>query len=207
MYKILIVEDVEVVADIQILMLIRAGIAFEARRVESAEDFSRQVELAVPDAILYSASMPQFSGFVALAKAQSLCPDTPFIFVSGTHSKETGAEARDDGLRFHDQSRRASCNVRSRDQGSRGTQKKKGPGVRDRAPVAHVRRSGPRAGAAQRSTRHPSQAEPLSQGRRDAGRNLLGHRMFRPSIVPGHERQAVPRSSSGQAPGVGRHLG
>src|SRR5882672_12485644 len=94
MHKILIVEDVEVVADLQILMLIRAGIAFEARRVETAEDFTRQIGLAVPDAILYSASMPQFSGFVALAKAQSLCPDTPFIFVSGTHSKEAADETR-----------------------------------------------------------------------------------------------------------------
>ncbi len=94
MHKILIVEDVQVVADLQILMLIRAGIAFESRRVETAEDFARQIELAVPDAILYSASMPHFSGFVASAKAQSLCPDTPFIFVSGTHSEETAAETR-----------------------------------------------------------------------------------------------------------------
>jgi len=94
MYKVLIVEDVEVVADLQILVLIRAGIALEARRVETPEDLTRQIELAVPDAILYSASLPQFSGFVALAKAQSLCPDTPFIFVSGTHSEETAAETR-----------------------------------------------------------------------------------------------------------------
>ncbi len=94
MHKILIVEDVQVVADLQILMLIRAGIAFESRRVETAEDFTRQIELAVPDAILYSASMPHFSGFVASAKAQSLCPDTPFIFVSGTHIDETAAETR-----------------------------------------------------------------------------------------------------------------
>src|SRR3979409_2158079 len=94
MHKILIVEDVQVVADLQILMLIRAGIAFESRRVETAEEFTRQIELAVPDAILYSASMPHFSGFVASAKAQSLCPDTPFIFVSGTHSEETVAETR-----------------------------------------------------------------------------------------------------------------
>src|SRR6266699_1036161 len=94
MHKILIVEDVQVVADLQILMLIRAGIAFESRRVETAEDFTRQIELAVPDAILYSASMPHFSGFVASAKAQSLCPDAPFIFVSGTHSEETAAETR-----------------------------------------------------------------------------------------------------------------
>jgi diguanylate cyclase (GGDEF)-like protein len=92
MYKVLIVEDVEVVADLQILMLVRGGIAFESRRVETAEDFTKQIELAVPDVILYSASMPHFSGFVASAKAQSLCPDTPFIFVSGTHSEELAAE-------------------------------------------------------------------------------------------------------------------
>jgi diguanylate cyclase (GGDEF)-like protein len=101
MHKILIVEDVEVVADLQILMLIRAGIALEARRVETAEDFTRQIELAVPDAILYSASMPQFSVLVASAKAQILCPDTAFIFVSGTHSEETAAETRQHATTDH----------------------------------------------------------------------------------------------------------
>src|SRR5882672_787361 len=94
MYKVLIVEDVEVVADLQILMLIRAKIAFEARRVETLEDFTQQIEHSTPDAILYSASLPQFSGFAALAKAQILCPDAPFIFVSGTHSDETAASIR-----------------------------------------------------------------------------------------------------------------
>src|SRR5258705_13411289 len=58
------------------------------------QDFTRQSGRAVPDAFLYSASMSQFSGFVALAKAQSLCPDTPFIFVSGTHTKEAADETR-----------------------------------------------------------------------------------------------------------------
>jgi diguanylate cyclase (GGDEF)-like protein len=94
MYKVLIVEDVQVVADLQILMLIRAGIAFEARRVETLEDFTRQIEQSAPDAILYSASLPQFSGFVALAKAQILCPDAPFIFVAGKHDDETAAATR-----------------------------------------------------------------------------------------------------------------
>ena len=94
MYKVLIVEDVQVVADLQILMLIRAGIAFEARRVETLEDFTRQIEHSAPDAILYSASLPQFSGFAALAKAQILCPDAPFIFVAGKHDDETAAATR-----------------------------------------------------------------------------------------------------------------
>ena len=100
MYKVLIVEDVQVVADLQILMLIRAGIAFEARRVETLEDFTRQIEQSAPDAILYSASLPQFSGFAALAKAQILCPDAPFIFVAGKGGDETAATRKRSGTDF-----------------------------------------------------------------------------------------------------------
>ena len=77
-------------------------------------------------------------------------------------------------------------------------------GQGDHAPDARVRRSDPRIGTAPCSTRHASKTEPVSQGQRDAGRSLRGHRMFRPSIVPGDGRQAVSRSSSGKAPGVGR---
>src|SRR5207249_5483307 len=72
MYKILIVEDVEAVADLQVLKLIRAGVAVETRRVETPQDFTRQLELYAPDAILCSVSVPRFSAVTALAMAQSL---------------------------------------------------------------------------------------------------------------------------------------
>jgi len=91
-YKILIVEDVEAVADLQVLKLIRAGVAVETRRVETPQDFTRQLELYVPDAILCSVSVPRFSGVTALAMAQSLCPDTPFIFVFKTEDEEATVE-------------------------------------------------------------------------------------------------------------------
>src|ERR1700704_2921602 len=92
MYKILIVEDVEAVADLQVLKLIRAGAAVETRRVETPQDFTRQLELYAPDVILCSVSVPQFSGLTALAMAQSLSPDTPFIFVFKTAGEKTAPQ-------------------------------------------------------------------------------------------------------------------
>src|SRR5882762_5325238 len=92
MHKILIVEDVEAVADLQILKLIRAGVAVETRRVDTPQDFTRQLELYAPDAILCSVSVPRFSGVTALAMAQSLCPDTPFIFVFKSAEEEATVE-------------------------------------------------------------------------------------------------------------------
>src|SRR2546421_10969738 len=92
MHKILIVEDVEAVADLQVLKLIRAGVAVESRRVEKPQDFTRQLELYAPDAILCSGSVPRFSGGTAFAMAPSMCPDTPFIFVFKTAGEEATVE-------------------------------------------------------------------------------------------------------------------
>src|SRR2546430_4592531 len=92
MYKILIVEDVEAVADLQVLKLIRAGVAVETRRVDTPQDFTRPLELYVPDVILCSVSVPKFSGGTALAMAPSLCPPTPFIFVFKTVEEEATVE-------------------------------------------------------------------------------------------------------------------
>src|SRR2546430_5306303 len=101
MHKILIVEDVEAVADLQVLKLIRAGLVVETRRVETAQDFTRQLELDVPDAILCSVAVPRFSGVTALAMAQRLCPDTPFIFVFKTPEEEATVEAFTRGAGNH----------------------------------------------------------------------------------------------------------
>src|SRR2546423_12089590 len=88
MYKILIVEDVEAVADLQVLKLIRASVAVETRPVDTPQDFTRQLELYVPDVILCSVSGPKVSGGTALAMAPNLCPHTPFIFVFKTGEEE-----------------------------------------------------------------------------------------------------------------------
>jgi len=93
MYKVLIVEDIEAVADLQVLKLVRAGIVCEARRVETPEAFRREVERFSPDVILCGASVPQLSCRAALALADSLCPETAFIFVFKTGAEESSLEA------------------------------------------------------------------------------------------------------------------
>ena len=102
MHQVLIIEGVEAVADLQILMLIRSGLALKARRVSTPEEFTQQAELAAPDAVLYSASLPQFGASEAFAMARVLCPDAALIFVSGMHADTTigrpAAPASDDVL-------------------------------------------------------------------------------------------------------------
>jgi len=132
--------------------------------------------------------MPQFSGFFALAKAQSLCPDTPFIFVSGTHSKEAADETR----------KRATIDCvfttslaelpATFDRAIKEAEERKKRKAQESAIARLSRMYADQAREleqAQRSTRHPAQAEPLSQGRRDAGRSLLGHRCFGPQLFQG----------------------
>jgi diguanylate cyclase (GGDEF)-like protein len=88
MQKILIFEGVEAVADELILELIHAGVACEARRVDTPEDFARQLDIYFPDAILCGASPPKSNGQTALAIARSLRPDAPILFVFGTIGEE-----------------------------------------------------------------------------------------------------------------------
>jgi diguanylate cyclase (GGDEF)-like protein len=93
MQKILIYEGVEAVADQLILELIHDGVACEARRVESPEDFARQLDIYFPDAILCGASPPKSNGQTALAIARSLRPDAPILFVFGTIGEEIAVRA------------------------------------------------------------------------------------------------------------------
>jgi DNA-binding NtrC family response regulator len=66
----------------------RAGIAFNAQRVETREDFVRELETELPDVILSDHGLPQFDGFSALEIAQEKCPDVPFLFVTGSLGEE-----------------------------------------------------------------------------------------------------------------------
>lgn len=88
MHKVLIYEGVEADADLQILGLIHAGIACEARRVDTPDSYARQLEIYFPDVILCGASPPKLSGQAALATARSRCPEAPFIFVFATLGEE-----------------------------------------------------------------------------------------------------------------------
>ena len=90
--KILIVEDVELDAELTEHELKRANIDFISKRVEEESDFIREIREFKPDLILADHSLPHFDGVTALRINQELSPDTPFIFVSGKIGEDFAVE-------------------------------------------------------------------------------------------------------------------
>lgn len=91
--RVLHVEDSPVDGELLVYQLKRAGVAHEARRVDSESAFRRELEEFAPHVIMADFTMPQFSGMEALAIAREHTPDTPFIFVSGTIREDIAVDA------------------------------------------------------------------------------------------------------------------
>jgi diguanylate cyclase (GGDEF)-like protein/PAS domain S-box-containing protein len=95
--RVLLTEDVAADAELEVRELKRAGLRFSHRVVETEESFTSALREFAPDVILSDFSMPGFDGMAALALARELCPDTPFIFVSGTIGEEYAIRALKSG--------------------------------------------------------------------------------------------------------------
>jgi diguanylate cyclase (GGDEF)-like protein/PAS domain S-box-containing protein len=91
--KVLIVEDVEVDAELAIRELAKAGLSCKVVRVDTEPDYLRELTDFAPDLILCDFTLPRFDGMSALALARDRRPDTPFIFVSGTIGEEVAIES------------------------------------------------------------------------------------------------------------------
>jgi PAS domain S-box-containing protein len=91
--RILVLEDVP--ADVMLIdhELKQMGVPFAVKRVETREDFTRELESNPPDVILSDHGLPAFDGFAALAVARSKYPDIPFIFVTGSMGEELAIES------------------------------------------------------------------------------------------------------------------
>ncbi len=70
-----------------------AGLSFEVKRVETRDEFVRQLEQNPPDVILSDHGLPSFDGFAALELARSKYPDIPFIFVTGSMGEELAIDS------------------------------------------------------------------------------------------------------------------
>ncbi|MBW4505977.1 MAG: response regulator [Scytonematopsis contorta HA4267-MV1] len=73
------------------------GIDGETLKIETSDEFVRAIENNTFDLILANYALPGFDGISALKIAQRICPDTPFIFVSGTMGEELVIEALKQG--------------------------------------------------------------------------------------------------------------
>jgi diguanylate cyclase (GGDEF)-like protein len=82
-------EDAELIAD----ALDGLGLTPILRRVETEQALFAALNERLPDAILSDWALPHFSGRRAVEIAHDLCPEVPFIFVSGTFSEASAIDA------------------------------------------------------------------------------------------------------------------
>jgi CheY-like chemotaxis protein len=87
--RILMIEDAPADAELVERELLEGGLSFRFQRVETKEEFLRQLAQDPPDLILSDHGLPSFDGFSALALARGNCPEVPFIFVTGAMGEET----------------------------------------------------------------------------------------------------------------------
>ncbi|MEO5961012.1 MAG: PAS domain S-box protein, partial [Opitutaceae bacterium] len=91
--QILVLEDVA--ADVVLIdhELRARGLACQTKRVETRDDFLRELEKNPPDLILSDHGLPAFDGFSALEIARERCPETPFIFVTSSMGEELAIDS------------------------------------------------------------------------------------------------------------------
>ena len=90
--KILMLEDDLADAELAAQALLKSGMVFSSRRVDTREAFIAALDEFNADIILADYHLPAFDGLAALAIARERAPDVPFIFVSGAMGEEFAIE-------------------------------------------------------------------------------------------------------------------
>lgn len=90
---VLLIEDCGADAELAIHRLAQGGFRCRYRTVTREEELRAALQERHPSFILSDFSLPGFDGMAALALAQQLAPDVPFIFLSGTIGEERAIEA------------------------------------------------------------------------------------------------------------------
>lgn len=89
---ILLLEDSEADAELELRELRKAGMKFVSKRVETREAFERALTEFSPDIILSDFALPTMNGQTAVELLQHIKPNIPFILVSGTIGEESSVE-------------------------------------------------------------------------------------------------------------------
>lgn len=95
--RILHLEDNPFDAEIVSATLAEDNIDCELTCVETREQFVTAIETKCFDLILADCTLPSFDGMTALAIAREICPETPFIFISGWLGEEVAIETLKSG--------------------------------------------------------------------------------------------------------------
>ncbi|MEW6689189.1 MAG: PAS domain S-box protein [Pseudomonadota bacterium] len=97
--RILLVEDAPTDAALIEQCLREAGLAFEARCVDTREAYERALKEFSPDLILADHTLPSFDAQRALRLARELAPLVPVIVVTGTLPDERAVDLLREGAR------------------------------------------------------------------------------------------------------------
>ena len=89
---VLLLEDSALDAQLISAQLELEGLTCELTRVTDRAAFTRALERGCFDIILSDYRVPGFDGLSALELSRSLCPNTPFLFVSGALGEERAIE-------------------------------------------------------------------------------------------------------------------
>ena len=90
--RLLHLEDEDLDGQLTIETLRHEGFDVHATRVQTRDDFTRQLQARAFDVILADYHLPSFDGLSAQVIASTLQPDTPFIFLSGTLGEDIAVE-------------------------------------------------------------------------------------------------------------------
>ncbi len=91
--RILHLEDNPLDSELVLRILEDEGLDPELRRVDTRDDFCRELRTANADLIISDFTLPFYNGLVALSAARELRPELPFIFFSGTIGEEAAVES------------------------------------------------------------------------------------------------------------------
>ncbi len=94
---ILMLEDDAADAELTKFALRKGGLTFSVERVETRDEYLKALQEQRPTLILSDYSLPGFNGHDALHLAREKCPETPFIFVTGTMGEEVAIETLKSG--------------------------------------------------------------------------------------------------------------
>jgi PAS domain S-box-containing protein len=89
---ILFVEDMVTDYDLAIYEIKKARQDFTSECVETPEDYKDALKNFKPDIIISDYVMPRFNGMAALDLKKEICPDIPFIMLTGSTNEETAVE-------------------------------------------------------------------------------------------------------------------
>ncbi|NGM38732.1 response regulator [Methylobacterium sp. DB0501] len=91
--RILLLEDSDLDSELLTAILEDAGLSLAIDRVITRHAYTTATLCGGHDIILADYVLPAFDGMSALATARQNCPETPFVFVSGTLGEDVAVEA------------------------------------------------------------------------------------------------------------------